>query len=783
MAEQPSPQGEKNKSRIKTDGGAYIDGDVSVGGDFAGRDLYKNAKIRVKQINNYVINLASLFGRQENSTDPDRIKRQNLHFLTIASLLVLVLLFAAILLVFYIYPQIRYDRATSRLHESGDSVNQIREMANVANLIGKWPLGNRPAQYLAVYFDHVEPAKKVELFQQADSAVDLHHVISVVYALPNVDSEHDNRSILEAMHTWLVKAEPSPSPLQKELSYWLEGQDLAKQEQIFPAVQKYNQAVAENSHNPAVLLERAQLYLKLNQYNQALQDGETALVAAYGLFPQQPPPASTTDSQQHKSTYIPILQRFENAFQSILNNNGKMQAYLRLKGETSYPHLFPLLPSGTNGGAAFEIDLNWTGSDDLDLWVQLEDDTRIDTGHPQGPNGGRLVNDANPGCLASSTTGKAQEVIAWYGAEVPANYVIGVSVAQTCGGEGQPGGIPFEIEIKNDGVVSTSYTGSILPEQKELAVTRIGNFKPEEQTVLSTGDQAVPVLGVTFSQDGRFLLIAAKDISIYAWQENTQPLYTIDPTCNLNSYAISPDWSSLALACDDGAIEIWDVEGQRHIQTLKPERNDIVQVAISGQGEYLAYAGSNGDITVMDMLSGEIYPALTGQQYPVSKLLFTPDREYLFSAAKDQTIYRWKIDSDQHVITGGFFTRTLTAPIFLESDPLTGFLVDGDETGAFSWWDENTGAVHHTIETNSNMVQMIAFSAERQVAALITGMPEQARNIYLTDLQTGQMISEIENRRGPVRALAFPPGGDYLAVGFDNGEVVLWETRLGIIKK
>jgi hypothetical protein len=780
MAEQPSPQEEPPRPSVNTEGGAYIEGQVDTGGgDFVGRDQYNIGE--VKNYNFYPP--ASFLGwrKKDHEIDPEKIKRQNRQLITIASLAGLVLLAIVLLAIFYFFSQVRFGMAMRQLNLAVEPDEQIREMVNVASMIDRWPLGSQPRQKLAAYFDHLGPEKQAELFRQADPAADLHNLIRAVYILPPQDPEEENRPVLEAMYAWLLKSEASPSTLQKELGYWLEGQELEKQGKIFLAVEKYNLAVAENqmNQNPAVLLERARAYLQIKQYNQALEDGEASLAAAYGQFPQQKTPADKAGDQQSQNGYVPIHQRFEDAFRFLLKSNGKLQAYLRIKGGESYSHIYALLADSPTSEAALEISLRWTGSDDLDLWVRLEDDTLIDTEHPQGADGGRLVNDANPGCLASSSTGGAREVIAWEQIEVPENYIIGARVAQECGDQVNEGGVPFEINVKRDGVVISSYAEKILPEQNDLVVARIGSFKPKELAVLSSGSQAAPVSAVAFSEDSHLLLIVAKSVSIYAWQDTPQPLLSIQPACNnINSYAVSSDWSSLALVCDNDTIEIWSLEAQRRVKTIKPQRSDIVQVALSDDSEHLAYAASNGEIMLIDMVSGETFPPLVGQQNAVTEMVFTPDTEFLFSGAKDQTIYRWKIDGTQQNITGGYFARTNPAPLMLVHDPISGRIVAADEAGKFTWWDENTGAIYRTVGTGDSMVQSIAYSAELQVAAMITGMPEQAVRISLMDLQTGQMISEIENKRGPARALAFSSGGNVLAIGYPNGEVVLWDTRL-----
>lgn len=186
--------------------------------------------------------------------------------------------------------------------------------------------------------------------------------------------------------------------------------------------------------------------------------------------------------------------------------------------------------------------------------------------------------------------------------------------------------------------------------------------------------------------------------------------------------AFSPDGLWMA---DNGGrygLQLWRIENwQVEQQVFTSHRGDFL--AFSADSQYLASSGSDNDIKLSEVASGQELYTLEGHQSIIHGLSFSPDGRWLASASMDTTI---KI------------------------------------------WDVQTGSLIHTLQTGGELFD-VAFSPDSSLVAAALNNS----TVDLWDATTGQMLRTLDHGGG-VTSVAFSPDGSLLASGASDGNIYVW---------
>jgi WD40 repeat protein len=234
-----------------------------------------------------------------------------------------------------------------------------------------------------------------------------------------------------------------------------------------------------------------------------------------------------------------------------------------------------------------------------------------------------------------------------------------------------------------------------------------------------------------FSPDGSLLMSESRDV-VKLWDVATgRDLGTItESMTNINSCALSPDWSLLALGLADGTVKLWDIVAGQVLRTLRGHTIGVSGVAFSPDGTILASGSPDKTIKLWDVATGAELRTLRGHTFFVMDVAFSPDGNLLASAGLDNTVRLWDVATGQSL-------RMLTG---------------------------------HTLFVNE-----VAFSPDGTLLA--SGSADGA--IKLWAVATGQLLQTLTYHTSSVNSMAFSPDGTYLASGSGDKTVVLWTVDEG----
>lgn len=171
------------------------------------------------------------------------------------------------------------------------------------------------------------------------------------------------------------------------------------------------------------------------------------------------------------------------------------------------------------------------------------------------------------------------------------------------------------------------------------------------------------IVSVAFTPDGASLISAGQDGSLRVWDvassQQTRVLQISDQP--LRGMSLSAKGERLATIGDDNTVRVLDTASWQTLQTMGPNANTDLVVALNADGTQVA-AGQGPDIQIWNAGSGQPLKKLQGYwQDPsvqdewlghhaaVTALAFSPDGQMLVSGSADrsQNVAFWDLESDK----------------------------------------------------------------------------------------------------------------------------------------
>ena len=125
------------------------------------------------------------------------------------------------------------------------------------------------------------------------------------------------------------------------------------------------------------------------------------------------------------------------------------------------------------------------------------------------------------------------------------------------------------------------------------------------------------------------------------------------PGAPVNDAALAPDGSTLAVAADDGAVQLWDAATGELRLRLLGHSDAVTAVAFSPDSSLVVSASTDRDARIWDVESGRLVQRLHGHFGPVLDARFSPDGRWVVTAGP--------------ITAGLWLVHSSAPPIFLDA--------------------------------------------------------------------------------------------------------------------
>jgi ankyrin repeat protein/uncharacterized caspase-like protein len=159
---------------------------------------------------------------------------------------------------------------------------------------------------------------------------------------------------------------------------------------------------------------------------------------------------------------------------------------------------------------------------------------------------------------------------------------------------------------------------------------------------------------------------------------------------------------------------------------------------------------------------------LPGKSSKITKLSFSPEREYILSGAEDGKIKLWDINSGKKIRTFKGHSGAITSILF-SSDG--NYIFSSSKDNTIKLWDVFTGNEIKTFDAHENEVTSLDISPDGQ--KLISASKDQTVKIW--NIKSGKELKAY-NFSSEVLTVTYSPKGKYYAAGLYD-EVLLWDLK------
>lgn len=198
----------------------------------------------------------------------------------------------------------------------------------------------------------------------------------------------------------------------------------------------------------------------------------------------------------------------------------------------------------------------------------------------------------------------------------------------------------------------------------------------------------------------------------------------------------------------------------------------VTALAASHDGRFIAAAGDDHSIRIIDVATGSTFSTLTGHSDWIQSMVFSPDSQSLYSAGNDGRVLQWNHRypvSYQPVLQADFAIRAITLSAEKNLLAVCGF------SDAVLLWDLAAGQVRHTLACPAEDQRCVRFSPDG--GRLLRG--GRAGEICVWDTASGAELAHYREHRRRVFTAAFSADGNQITSVGEDRRLVRFDLARG----
>ncbi len=274
----------------------------------------------------------------------------------------------------------------------------------------------------------------------------------------------------------------------------------------------------------------------------------------------------------------------------------------------------------------------------------------------------------------------------------------------------------------------------------------------------------------TFSPDGAYLATASGDGTARVWEvASGRQVVCLNHEGVVWTAAFSPDGAYLATASKDGTAGVWDARSGNRVACLNHE-GIVWSAAFSPDGAYLATVSGDGSARIWDAASSDQLACLKPREIAYT-MAFSMDSRWLALASRDGTVDVWEVPNGCQVARLTHATMVYA----LVFSPDGRYLATASRDGTARVW-KMTDKSEHMCMTFTHAVRAMAFSPDSTCLSIVTwnGVLTRRAMDDGPSLPCPDHPFSHLHRDAYLDAIAFSPVGDYMAMGNNDGVVVVY---------
>ncbi len=246
--------------------------------------------------------------------------------------------------------------------------------------------------------------------------------------------------------------------------------------------------------------------------------------------------------------------------------------------------------------------------------------------------------------------------------------------------------------------------------------------------------------------------------------------------------SFSADGQTLAGACRDGKVRLWETASGKLLRTVALGPEDRRSITLPPGARWVAAAGPDKVIEIWSLANGELLHRLAGHTQPTGALAFSRDGKMLASSsAGERAVRLWDLESakQRFILPDGF-----GGAANLVFSPDGELLVGANYDTNLRVWSTRTGALLRTIEDLLVSIFASSFSPD----GIYLACAGVDRTVYVWNTRNWTVTRKLTGQPEMISAMTFSPDGRLLVTGgtdassFQNpAKILVWEMGSGTV--
>jgi|GEM_PF-2833730 len=250
----------------------------------------------------------------------------------------------------------------------------------------------------------------------------------------------------------------------------------------------------------------------------------------------------------------------------------------------------------------------------------------------------------------------------------------------------------------------------------------------------------------------------------------------------------APGWNLVIQTLKDESEQVQQVAENLLLQKLRKKSNIqpqmnflytlrghsfwVVSVAISSDRQTIVSAALDNTIRIWDLQTGQELRVLRGSSSLFYCLALSPDGQIIVSGSRDNTLRVWDFETGQELYHLKGHRREVDS---LAISPDSQTIVSGSRDKTIRVWNLPTGQELCILRGHTGEVYSLAISPDGQT--IVSGSRDKTIGIW--NLFTGQKLGILRGHTDELRSVAISPDGRTIVSGSRDNTIRVWDFEKG----